>query len=49
VGIRRDIGDAIALLDAQPLQCRGPAIAAAEKLRVGESQIAVNDRLTASI
>ena len=43
VRVGRDVGDAIALLDAEALQRRRPAIAAIEELAVGPALRAVND------
>ena len=46
--VGRDIGDAIALPDAERLQCRRPAVAAFEELAEGEPQVAV-DRLAVRV
>ena len=44
-GVRRDVRDAVALPDAQPLQRRGPAVAALAELRVGAAHLAVDHGL----
>ena len=46
MGVGRDVGYPVAWPHAQPLEGRGPTIAAAEKLLVGQAQVAVHDRLT---
>src|SRR5206468_3300949 len=43
VRVRRDVGDAIARLDAEALQRRGPPVAAVEELLVAETQAAIDD------
>jgi hypothetical protein len=43
------VGDAIALLDAEALQCGGKAIAAIEELAVSPSLPAVNDAFAAGV
>jgi hypothetical protein len=42
VSVGRDVGDAIALLDTKSLEHRRPAIAAIEKLFVGQTQVTVD-------
>ena len=49
VRIGGDVGDAIALPDAHRLQGRRPAVAALEELRVGQSQVAIDDGLAVGI
>src|SRR2546429_4056706 len=43
--VGRDVGDAIARGDAQPLEHGRPPVATLEKLLVGQPQVAVDDRL----
>ena len=45
VRVRRDRGHPVALRHAEPLQRRGPAVAAIEELPVGQPEITVDDRL----
>jgi hypothetical protein len=47
--VRRNIGDTIALLDAQPLQRRGPTIAAREEFLVSKTLAAVHHRFAAAV
>src|SRR5205823_2617714 len=47
--VRRDVSDPVARLDTQPLQGRRPAVAAIEKLLVGESQVTLDDGVTPRI
>jgi hypothetical protein len=49
VGVRRDVDDAVALLDAERLQGGRPPIAALEELFVREALVAVNDGFTRRI
>jgi hypothetical protein len=49
MGVGRDIGDAIAGLDAELLQHRRPAVAALEELRVREALRAIYDSLAVGI
>ena len=49
VRVRRDVGDAIARLDAERLQRGGPPVAAIEELRVGKPQVAVDDRFAIGV
>src|SRR5206468_11036304 len=49
VRVRRDVGDAIARLDAEPLQRGRPPIAPVEELLVAEMQAAVDDRFAAPV
>src|SRR2546429_5852091 len=43
--VGRDVGDAIARADAQPLEHGRPPVATLEELPVGQPQVAVDDRL----
>jgi hypothetical protein len=45
VGVRRDRRDAVALPDAERPEGRRPTVAAFEEFRVGEADLAVDDRL----
>ena len=49
VCVRSDVGDPILLRDAKALQRSRPAVAAIEKLLVGQAQCTVNDGLTTSV
>jgi hypothetical protein len=49
VRVRRDRGHAVRLRHAQPLQRRGPAVAAIEELPVRQAKLAVDDRLAVSV
>ena len=49
VRIRRDVDDAVALLDTECLQRGGPAIAALEEVAVREALVAVDDSLARRI
>ena len=47
--VRRDIGDPVALAHAHSLQRRGPTVAAVQEFRIGEAQIAIDDRFLVAI
>jgi len=49
VGVRRDGGDPVTRLDAQPLQRGRPPVAAVEELLVGQPEAAVDDRLAGAV
>ena len=49
VRVRRDVGHAIALAHAEPLQRRRPAVTALEELLVGQPQRAIHDRLAVGV
>ena len=47
--VRRDVGDPVTPLNAEPLEGSRPAITAVEELRVGEPEIPVDDRLALGV
>ena len=49
VCIRRNIRDAVALFDSEPLQRRRPAVHAVEELLVSQAELTVDDGFTIAV